>query len=538
MDLAAGGLRRPVLRGALTGLAFGLLETLVVHLPALHGTDVPFRPLMPATASLAYAAGGALLGAVHPLLVPLALAAVGWWAMKGPKAIALRGAFALAAGLLGALGVRFPRATLAVVAGLVLVPLFTRTPAPRAGSPAQPDVVVVVLDTVAARRTSLYGAPLPTTPYLERLAAESTVFDQAIAPAPWTVPSHAALFTGRSPREVGAHQEHPALSEGPETTAEALAAMGWRTGAFAANPWVRRETGLTRGFQHEEPQAVRTAANRAFAAFHALATVPGKGGRIVVASALDWLDQGGEVRQADRFGVAHPRRVGRRSHKAIMKGPSMRDYPRPGEAAAAERLQAAGIRFDDGLVEELVEGLRARGRLDRTILVVTADHGESFGMHGTFGHLLDVYEELVHVPLLVRWPAAFPPGTREPRVVSLQQVHPTLLELATGEPRADSLLHLPDGPGTAISEQFRPDVLFNAEHWGAQAGSPWDRRAARVQRGKLALVRTMPVAGEAQCGSSARWDLCGGPPVTGVPTAKILPTSAPETPEQRSDSEG
>jgi arylsulfatase len=111
------------------------------------------------------------------------------------------------------------------------------------------------------------------------------------------------------------------------------------------------------------------------------------------------------VPEAQRFGVADPIGVGERTHQAQMLGPDALDYPRPGEVEQARRLHAAGIRFVDSLVGDLVAGLEERGRLDRTLLVVTSDHGEAFGEHGFHGHMVGLHAETLHVPLVMRHPS-------------------------------------------------------------------------------------------------------------------------------------
>ena len=112
----------------------------------------------------------------------------------------------------------------------------------------RPNVVVIIWDTVRASNLSLYGYHRATTPELTRLAATSTTFDWAIAPAPWTLPSHCSMFTGRHPGEHGCGWVDP-LPEGPTTVAEVFTRNGYRTGGFVANRfYATHETGLQRGF--------------------------------------------------------------------------------------------------------------------------------------------------------------------------------------------------------------------------------------------------------------------------------------------------
>jgi arylsulfatase A-like enzyme len=509
--------QRGALAGALAGFAFAILETVGRYLPAVAGTDLSPDAALPLLAVLAYVGAGALLGLVHPLLgmgAPVLLVALA--GEHAPRAVAL----ALTAVGAGFAGLRHPRvagATAAVaLAGGFLLP---RAEPPQAGTPGRSDVVLVVLDTVGAGSTSLHGAELPTTPVLESLAREGVWFRRAVATAPWTVPSHASLLTGEHPRTLGCHHEHPSLPEGVPTTAEILADAGYRTGAFLANPWVGRFNGLTRGFQHTESLWELQRRSQAFTWVRLAGSIggesePAKGGSLLVRHTLDWLDRGGDtpsfvlvnlleahspfhhVPEAQRFGVADPIGVGERTHQAQMLGPDALDYPRPGEVEQARRLHAAGIRFVDSLVGDLVAGLEERGRLDRTLLVVTSDHGEAFGEHGFHGHMVGLHAETLHVPLVMRHPS-LEAGRVVEEVVSLRSVHPTLVGFATGTATPGSLLAEPES--VAWSEQRRPlQVLSDWKSEGesdASRLSHIDGRALRVRRGDLVLLRETPAAG-------------------------------------------
>jgi arylsulfatase A-like enzyme len=375
-------------------------------------------------------------------------------------------------------------------------------------------VLLVVLDTVGARFTSLHGYERETTPTLVRLANEGAWFQNAVAPAPWTVPSHGALFTGEHPRVTGCHHENPVLADDATTLAEVFAAAGYRTGAFVGNPFVGEFNGLTQGFEHEQALWKLLRPVRAFAAFRLsadwLAEHSGKGAALLSDRALAWWDQAGDrpsfvflnlmeahspfhqVPDADRYGVKDPRRVGERTHLAQMHGPAFIDYPQPGEVEQSQRLHAAGIRYLDDVLGKLIEGLRARGRLDRTVVVVTADHGEGFGEHGFYGHMVGLYFETLHVPLVIRHPATIEAGTIVEEPVSLHRLHDTLLALSGVRDAGGSLLRNPerDENPFVISEQMRPlQVVRDYRRHGSSDVLHLDDRALRVQQGSLVLLR-------------------------------------------------
>src|SRR5262249_30769385 len=119
-----------------------------------------------------------------------------------------------------------------------------------AAPPGAPNVVLVVLDTTRADHLSAYGYPRPTAPFLEALASESTLYETAESPAPWTLPSHASLFTGLLPSAHGATAEHQWLREKFLTLAELLRRHGYVTAGFSNNPTVSHASNLDQGFEH------------------------------------------------------------------------------------------------------------------------------------------------------------------------------------------------------------------------------------------------------------------------------------------------
>jgi hypothetical protein len=290
-------------------------------------------------------------------------------------------------------------------------------------APTPPNVLLIVLDTVSARHTSLHGYGRETTPGLERLAGDprTTTFSQARAPSNWSLPSHASLLTG-VPASV-----HELTMEGrlrPETTVfERLAETGYRTAVVSENPWL---TDHPAGFGF------------AFESVVAQADVPasrdGSGtpdGYDYAGALLDWID---DAERADEpwagclnlMDAHFPYHV-RAAHDAF-GGPvawAVHDsLPRrwewdvyagdlsSGVPGLLEPLYESAIRQADAVVEGVLSELRERGVADDTLLVVTSDHGECFGAPSPTAaeppaveHGLGTHEPLYHVPLLVRRPA-------------------------------------------------------------------------------------------------------------------------------------
>lgn len=349
---------------------------------------------------------------------------------------------------------------------------------PRGVAPAADamNVLVLVMDTVRADATSLYGNPRDTTPRLRGLAARGARFDRAIASSSWTLPTHASLFTGQWPWALGVGPEVPL---GPEalTLAEALAEKGYATAGFVANTsFCSAEYGLSRGFAHYEDFSITPLeAFRATAigwlvckratplldrVFIWLGREPAhplefefnrKTASEVHASTLRWI-----ARSPDRpfFAFvnlfdAHDPYLAPVSAARSFGGPpaTLADrrllrnfFEKAPSAHTAAEIQAARDAYDDCLayidteIGRFVDALEELGRLENTLIVVTSDHGEHFGEHGRgnnplLGHRLSVYQQEVHVPLLVVAPKRIEAGTVVLDAVSLRDIPATILEL-------------------------------------------------------------------------------------------------------------
>ena len=320
-----------------------------------------------------------------------------------------------------------------------------------AASADAPNILIIVWDTVRAASVSLLGYERPTTPRLERLAESGVVFDWAFAPSPWTLPSHCSMFTGLQHGEHSCRWKTP-LDDSVPTLPQLLRDRGYRTGAFVANHfYTTHETGLDRGFTTYSDFQVtpkqllcastigqmgllrdlfwrRTWSER----LHGIVRLRLRGdpkpendrkvATQVNADFLAWLD---EDRDRPFFGFlnlfdAHdPYEPPAPWDRRFAATPSSRD-----------RYDGA-IAYMDEQLGRLADELSARGLLDRTIVVVTSDHGELFGEHGLENHGNALYLPLLHVPLVIRYPATLAPG-RVANSVSLRDLAISLLDLADG----------------------------------------------------------------------------------------------------------
>ena len=317
------------------------------------------------------------------------------------------------------------------------------------GPPDELNLMLITLDTFRADRLGAYGSRRGLTPHLDRFAEEGVLFETTQSVAPLTLPAHASLFTGRFPPGHGVHENAAVLGDrsGGDTLAEVLARSGFQTGAFVAATVLDRSRGLNRGFSHYD--AVRPRLD-AYGRQHGRRRADQ-----VVARAVQWLD----VVAGSRF-LAWLHFYD--AHAPYESPPPYRDgHGHPYDGAIA---------YIDSQIGQLLEVLERRGLLDRTVVVVVGDHGESLGDHGEWTHGLFVYQSVLHVPLMIRAPLPALRGRRVSGLTRSVDVMPTVLELlgVRHEERMDggSLLPLVAGARPdldAYAENLYPNLRFG---WG------------------------------------------------------------------------
>jgi arylsulfatase len=300
-------------------------------------------------------------------------------------------------------------------------------------------LVLVSVDTLRADRLGAYGSERGLTPHLDALAAQSVVFDAAYAPSPFTLPSIAALLTGRYPESLGIASNASALPPAIPTLASTLRAAGWRTAAVVSNLVLNRDSGLQTGFdiydetlpQREATRSwpERIAADTTDAALAILDDLRGRPD----AKIFLW------VHYQDPHGPYTPPPGWRERHLEadLAADQGSRVLPvRPGEAAlgALPNYQVLGderrvgfyragyhgeIEYTDEQVGRLLAGLDERGLDDEAIVIFTADHGEALGEEEYwFAHGEFLSEALVRVPLLIRRPGSPPDRRADPAALT------------------------------------------------------------------------------------------------------------------------
>jgi arylsulfatase A-like enzyme len=313
-----------------------------------------------------------------------------------------------------------------------------------------PNVLLVVLDTVRAENLSLYGYERPTTPALERWAQSSAVFDLAIAPSSWTLPSHAAMLSGEIGSASGGGWQQP-VTLGNANLPARFRSLGYATGGFVANLlYTSYESGLTDSFLHYDDYR-RTRFQLIHHSPFGQISVPrslsgARSPRALLRGLLDLKLQADllpsdDVKPArlvtDAFLEWHGGLEGRPFFALLNYFEAHAPYRAPTEylnrfrqgGGVIDRYDAA-IAFLDSELDRLLKALEDRGVLNQTVVVVTADHGELFGEHGLDGHANALYMPLIHVPLLIRYPPRTPPGARVQEAVSLIDLAATILDVS------------------------------------------------------------------------------------------------------------
>ncbi|KAB1197649.1 MULTISPECIES: sulfatase [Haloferax] len=340
------------------------------------------------------------------------------------------------------------------------------------------NVLFVVMDTVRKDHLTPYGYERQTTPGLERFAEEATVFEQAVAPAPWTLPVHASLFTGMYPSRHGADQENPYL-DGATTLAETLSAAGYDTACYSSNAWITPYTHLTDGFAEQDnffevmpgdflsgplakawktmndSETLRALADKLVSlgntAHEYLAGGEGADSKTpaVVDQTIDFVDDSDQffafVNLMDAHLPYHPPEEYKEEFAPGVDSTDVCQNSKEYNAGAYEiddqewedirGLYDAEIAHIDDQLTRLFDYLKETGQWDDTMVVVCADHGELHGEHGLYGHEFCLYDPLVNVPLMVKHPK-LGAGRREDQVELVDLYHTVLdaLGVEGGEP--------------------------------------------------------------------------------------------------------
>lgn len=312
---------------------------------------------------------------------------------------------------------------------VVLVALLAVPALAVAAEPLQ-GAILIVFDTMRADRLSIYGAERDTTPNLRRLAEQGVVFDAAVTTAPWTLPAVGSLLSGRWVE--GAFETKSERPQLAWSLVEAMGRAGIRTAAFTEGGFVSRYFGVDRGFAHftEQASAVQVAG--------APPSDEGTGSiERTFARARGWLDRNAD--EGRFFLLIHTYEAHTPyTRTRFVEGLAREEKPDPEQARVVLRaLYDGGLWECDRHLGRLLDFLERKGLREKTLVVVTSDHGEELGDHypayaANHGHSLK--DDLVRIPLVVSNPLEESDARRVPQQVRIIDVMPTIAELMRVRP--------------------------------------------------------------------------------------------------------
>lgn len=307
----------------------------------------------------------------------------------------------------------------------------------------RPNVLFILVDTLRYDHLTPYGYRRETSPEIARLlAAKGAVVEEAYSQAPWTLPSVVSYMTSRYPGELlGDDPAAYGVPNGVPTLAESMKALGYETGAFIANKVLHTGNGFARGFDtfYSPPEEIEAVDQP---------DAPELNARV-----LPWLeahrndpfflyvhyldphdpyDNPDVVDGRSPFYPEYRGRISGRHIQGVYAGKIPLDDPED-DTRHLKALYDSEIRYVDRFIGRLIDSIPPRV-LENTLIVLTADHGEELREHGGWKHGFTLYEDQIHVPLLVRWDRRIPAGSRLKGTVRLLDLLPTLVQAAGGKP--------------------------------------------------------------------------------------------------------
>lgn len=419
-------------------------------------------------------------------------------------------------------------------------------PAGAQSSADRPDIILVSIDSLRFDHLGCYGYKKPTSPNIDRIASEGVRCESAVSTTSWTLPAHAAMFTGLFDSTHGLVDNGLRLTEERPTLAAVLRGNGYQTAGFFGGPYLDPGFGFGHGFMHYEscmspPPGERASrepgSGAAAGALPTLAELERSHADITGPRTLEavtrWL--GREVDARPLFLFVHlwdvhydynppreyvemfdPGYTGTLDASNLMKNSEINAHMAPRDFDHLVALYDGEIRFSDDILGKILAAVEKRGRMANTLLVITADHGEEFFEHGGKGHQRTLFDEVVRVPLIVRWPGQLV-GERVVREeVRLVDLMPTVLSSA-------GIAQQPPMQGRDVLKLWRGETLTDApalcellvdkndvRALRTNAFKVIDYRKARVTHG-YDLVRDpreeRPIAGQSPRVSGAREEL-------------------------------
>jgi len=344
-----------------------------------------------------------------------------------------------------------------------------------------PNIILISMDTVRADHLSCYGYHKETTPHLDTFAQESVVFKNAYAPSPWTLPSHASIFTGMYSARHGADKDWDLLqSNWPRklethhvTLAEILAEHGYQTAGIIASHVIHSSTGLAQGFAHYDEELISVLYELEHFTLYKLIgrwvyldEIAGRWGvcgyrrsHQVNARVFSWLEK---HNQSPFFLFIHyfdphlPYIPPYRYYRLFREDETLTGIQSEGNKRELVAKYDGELAYLDHNLGKLFTRLKECNLYDNSMIIITSDHGEFFGEHDMWIHGYELYEEVLKVPLIIKYPASFPQHGEYEQRVSLVDIMPTLLHfLGLPLPHGCQGADLFKGKSRVLAEVYR-----------------------------------------------------------------------------------
>jgi arylsulfatase A-like enzyme/Flp pilus assembly protein TadD len=317
----------------------------------------------------------------------------------------------------------------------------------RASAPVNGPIILISIDTLRADHLPVYGYRHVKTPAIDALAADGVVFERAYSHAPQTLPAHVSLLSGRLPFETGVRDNLGFVVKGSERLLpQMLRERGYTTGGVVSTYVLRKDTGVNQGFDFFDDEMPPDSPERAIEQGQ-------RDGAESEAIAERWLNQQRSQRVFLFLHLYEPH--------APYSAPS--NYA---EYAAYD----GEIAYADEIVGRLIRYLKSHQLYDQSTIILLSDHGEGLGDHGEQAHGLFLYEEAIHVPLIVKQSGSTGGGRRIRDVVQHVDVVPTILDLAKapipGNLRGRSLKPVLEGPASLPAQTVYSEALYGRYHFG------------------------------------------------------------------------
>ena len=319
----------------------------------------------------------------------------------------------------------------------------------RADPPAERNVVLISVDTLRADHLSCYGYKRPTSPHIDQVAKEGVLFENVVAASNWTVPSHMSLFTSLYPSAHGVEDTDRRLGDAVPTLAQVLAKQGYTTAAFVTGPTMNHRMGFNHGFKtYDDFTAILMCEANLFEDHPANSTTvfDQPTDRTITNLATLWLKKHGQEKfflflhywdcHTDYVPPTPYDRLFDPDYKGKEDGRCVFQRQReieagiaPADLAHLMALYDDEIAHTDDQVGQVLRLLRDTGLAEKTLLILVSDHGEAFMEHGRIMHGNSLFEEQIHVPLILRLPGVISAGRRIKDNVSQVDLMPTVLGL-------------------------------------------------------------------------------------------------------------